>query len=143
MLPATPLAVDLSRSKLLKMGHWIRDELDPVIAREGPEHLHPDDVLALHDLFRALRQSPDITAMDLRSTGIHKAILDISGIATRWPGRLADECDKIINIWSAKFGRLEDLHPFLYGRGGRLEGIASIEESSKQVNATCFTFDHG
>ncbi|KAF1954790.1 hypothetical protein CC80DRAFT_594834 [Byssothecium circinans] len=142
MFPSTLSAINLTRSRLREMGHWIRDELDPVIAREGPEILRPDDVLMLHDFFQALHQSQNITALDLRATGIHKAILDVSGVATRWPGRLADDCDKIISIWTSKFGRLEDLPPFLYGRGGVLDGIASIHESSKQSltkrwQATC------
>ncbi|KAF2120222.1 hypothetical protein BDV96DRAFT_566893 [Lophiotrema nucula] len=72
-----------------------------------------------------------ISALDLRATGIHRAIMEVAGTATRWPGRLADECDKVINIWTTKFGRLDELHPFMYGRGGRLEGIASAEETSK------------
>ncbi|KAF2683819.1 hypothetical protein K458DRAFT_478168 [Lentithecium fluviatile CBS 122367] len=127
------VATDISRPHLRQIAYWIRDELDPIIAREGPEHLRVDDVLILHDIFQALRTSSSITALDLRATGIHKAVLDVSGLATRWPGRLCDDCDKIISIWTAKFGRLEDLHPFLYGRGGRLEGIASVEGSSKQA----------
>lgn len=131
--PMSPLVTDLSRARLRQVSHWIRDDLDPVIAREGPGVLQADDVLTLHDFFQALRASPTITALDLRATGIHKAIMFISGIATRWPGRLADECDIIISLWTARFGRLEDLHPFLYGRGGRLEGIATAEQYSNHV----------
>lgn len=134
MFPATPPVQGITRPRLRQIAHWIRDELDPIIAREGPEHLRADDVLILHDIFQALRSSTMITALDLRATGIHRAVMDVSGMATRWPGRLCDDCDKIIGIWTAKFGRLEDLHPFLYGRGGRLEGIATAEDSTKQVS---------
>ncbi|KAF2442885.1 hypothetical protein P171DRAFT_522571 [Karstenula rhodostoma CBS 690.94] len=130
MATATISTLDLSRPRLRQVSHWIRDELDPLVAREGPELLRADDVLTLHDIFQALETSPSVTALDLRATGIHRAVMEISGIATRWPGRLADDCDKLIDLWTTKFGRLEDLHPFLYGRGGRLEGIASIEETS-------------
>lgn len=125
--------VDLSRPRLRHLCGWIRDELDPIVAREGPGSLAADDVLVLHDLFQALRTSTKITSLDLRATGIHRAIMEISGVATRWPGRLCDDCNKIIKIWTSKFGKLQDLHPFLYGRGGRLEGIASGMELSKQV----------
>jgi hypothetical protein len=130
MYPATPPVADITRPKLRHIAYWIRDELDPIIAREGPEQLRANDVLVLHDMFQVLRTSTTITALDLRATGIHKAVIDVSGIATRWPGRLCDDCDKIINIWTAKFGRLEDLRPFLYGRGGRLEGIRSLNNST-------------
>lgn len=126
--------VDLSRPRLRRISHWIRDELDPIVAREGPGILRADDLLTLHDIFQALKNSYALTALDLRATGIHRAVMEIAGRATRWPGRLADDCDKLIDLWRANFGRLEDLHPFLYGRGGRLEGIASIEETSKAVS---------
>lgn len=134
MATATISTFDLSRPTLRQVSHWIRDELDPLVAREGPEMLRADDVLTLHDIFQALKTSLSVTALDLRATGIHRAVMEISGIATRWPGRLADDCDKLIDLWTTKFGCLEELHPFLYGRGGRLEGIASIEDTSKLVS---------
>ena len=133
MFPTTPPAPDMSRQRLRQIASWIRDDLDPVIAREGPDHLRADDVLSLHEIFQALRASTAISALDLRATGIHRAVMEVSGTATRWPGRLADDCDRIITVWSVKFGRLDALHPFMYGRGGRLEGIAQAEEISKAV----------
>ncbi|KAF1923202.1 uncharacterized protein M421DRAFT_75904, partial [Didymella exigua CBS 183.55] len=131
--PVTPPVMDISRQKLKEFAHWIRDDLDILVAREGPDILRPDDVLTLHELFVALRHSTTITALDLRATGIHRAVKDIAGIATRWPRRLCDDCDKIITIWTSKFGRFEDLPPFLYGRGGRLEGIASVSEYTREA----------
>jgi hypothetical protein len=132
--PTTPpIQPDLSRQRLKQIARWIRDELDLRVAREGPDILRPDDVLTLHETFIALRHAHNVTISDLRATGIHKAIQDISGVATRWPGRLCDDCDKIIDIWTAKFGPFSEIHPFLFGRGGRLEGIASIHEYSREV----------
>jgi hypothetical protein len=131
--PATPPATDLSRSQLKALTKWIRDDLDLLVAREGPNVLRPDDVLTLHDTFVQLRLSTTITALDLRASGIHRAIQDISGVATRWPGRLCDDCDKIIELWTMKFGPFGEIRPFLYGRGGRLEGIASATEHSREV----------
>lgn len=135
--------MDLSRPRLKQLAAWIRDDLDITVAREGPEKLRADDVLILHELFQALQLSRSITNLDLRATGIHRAIIEVAGIATRWPGRLADDCDKIISMWAERFGPLKDLHPFMYGRGGRLEGIASAEEFSKGVRGfyTLILFD--
>ncbi|KAF2827837.1 hypothetical protein CC86DRAFT_444974 [Ophiobolus disseminans] len=133
MLPDTPRAVDLSRPRLKQLTKWIRDDLDLLVARQGPNALHPDDVLTLHDTFVELRYNTDITVLDLRATGIHRAIQDIAGVATRWPGRLCDDCDKIIALWTERFGLLSALHPFLFGRGGRLEGIASATEYSREA----------
>lgn len=124
----------MSRSRLKRLAIWIRDELDLLVAREGPNILRPDDVLKLHETFIALRQAENITLQDLRATGIHKAVLDIAGVATRWPSRLCDDCDNIIVVWRARFGPFNDLRPFLYGRGGRLEGIASVAEHSQEVS---------
>lgn len=130
---------DVSRRTLKQLARWIRDDLDTLVSREGPGVLRPDDVVTLHEYFVALRQSTSITARDLRATGIHMAVKDVSGIATRWPGRLCDECDKIIQLWTSKFGPFEDLHPFLYGRGGRLEGIGSVNEYTRKVRHPCNT----
>ncbi|KAF2816147.1 uncharacterized protein BDZ99DRAFT_542388 [Mytilinidion resinicola] len=134
LLPSqlTPMTVteDLSISRLTAIATWIRDHLDPRIAREGADILKSEDVLILHDIFIAL-QHTELSANTLRATRIHKAILEISGKATRWPGRLADECDKILALWRRRFGPLEGLRPFLYSKGGRLDGIASVTETSR------------
>lgn len=134
--PFASLAPDTSRRTLKQLARWIRDDLDVLVSREGPGILRPDDVVTLHEHLVALHQSTTVTAVDLRATGIHMAVKDIAGIATRWPGRLCDECDKVIAIWTHKFGSFEDLRPFLYGRGGRLEGIGSVNEYSREVR--CF-----
>lgn len=100
---------DLFRSRLRQLAAWIRDMLDPLIAREGP----------------------DISATTLRATRIHRAIMEVAGKATRWPSRLADECDKVLWIWRERFGSLEALRPFLYCRGGRLETVAGIGDVTR------------
>ncbi|OCK79687.1 hypothetical protein K432DRAFT_60095 [Lepidopterella palustris CBS 459.81] len=125
-----PPGPDLSRPRLREIASWIRDTLDPLIAREGPDVMNIDDFLTLHEIFIAL-QYADISATALRATRIHRAVLEVASKATRWPGRLADECDRIIMIWRARFGPLEDLRPFLYGRGGRLEGIAGVTDITR------------
>ncbi|KAL1800993.1 hypothetical protein ACET3X_001335 [Alternaria dauci] len=133
-IPNTPPSqVDLSRPRLKQLAVWIRDELDLRVARDGPNVLHPDDVLTLHETFVALPHAQNITTSTLRATGIHKAVQDIAGVATRWPGKLCDDCDKIIDVWTAKFGPFSAIHPFLFGRGGRLEGIASINDYSQEA----------
>jgi hypothetical protein len=142
MYPSTPPPANLSRSRLKALAKWVRDELDLLVAREGPNVLRPDDVLILHETFIALGNARDITALDLRATGIHRAVLDIAGVATRWPSRLCDDCDKIVSIWTARFGPLKELHPFLFGRGGRLEGIASVTDFSREVSPTNVRFTH-
>lgn len=88
--------VELTRPALKEVASWIRDTLDPAIAREGPDYLRADDVLTLHELFISLLNSTTITALDLRATGILRAVMDVCGTATRWPGRLADDCDAIL-----------------------------------------------
>lgn len=136
LYPAIPRAGNLSRSILKELTGWIRDEVDVLVARDGPNILRPDDALTLHEIFIALRQAENISVSDLRATGIHKAVQDIAGLATRWPGRLCDDCDEIISAWTKKFGPLHHLHPFLYGRGGRLEGIATVSDHSREVRLT-------
>lgn len=135
-LPLTSPGPDISRHQLKQLARWIRDDLDVLVAREGPDVLRPDDVVRLHEMFLTLRHATNITALDLRATGIHKAVKDIAGTATRWPSRLLDDCDKVISVWTSKFGPLNELHPFLFGRNGRLEGIAIQAEYSREVRLT-------
>jgi hypothetical protein len=135
--PTSPdIDTKFSRTQLKDVAAWIRDDLDKLVARRGPDSLRPDDVLALHDIFVDLRESTTITASDLRASGIHKAVKMISDGAFRWPTRLCIECDKIISAWTTKFGEFSELHPFLHGRGGRLEGISNTTEFSRQVEGT-------
>ncbi|KAI4686731.1 hypothetical protein J4E81_008391 [Alternaria sp. BMP 2799] len=102
--PVTPpVHPDLSRPRLKQIARWIRDELDLRVARDGPDVLRPDDVLTLHETLVALRQAQNITISVLRATGIHKAVQDVAGVATRWPSRLCDDCDKIVDSWTAKW----------------------------------------
>ncbi|KAH7109853.1 hypothetical protein B0J11DRAFT_601363 [Dendryphion nanum] len=131
MFPSSSSGVDLSRTRLRQISSWIRDDLDILVARDGPDKLRSDDVLTLHEVFQALRLSETITGLDLRATGIHRAIMEVAGVATRWPGKLIDDCDRIISVWNAKFGSLQELRPFMYGRGGRLEGIANAHEYTR------------
>ena len=113
----------LGPDELKLLARWIRDHLDPMIAREGPQALKPDDVLYLHDMFIAFAKDPlgvGITSQTLRYSRMHRAILDITGKATRWPGRLVDLCDEVVEVWEKLFGRLKEMPLLLYGEGGRL-----------------------
>ncbi|THW39345.1 hypothetical protein D6D25_04851, partial [Aureobasidium pullulans] len=74
---------------------WIRDELDPVVAREGPDTLRPDTVVILFKFFEQLRTSY-LTLEYIRDSRIHLALIDIAGRATRWPVKLIDEAEEII-----------------------------------------------
>ncbi|KAL9062269.1 MAG: hypothetical protein Q9157_009073, partial [Trypethelium eluteriae] len=126
--------------ELKYMARWIRDELDPQVAREGPQALKPDDVLILHDAFTAFALNPSnigISLPVLRYSRIHRAIQIIARKATRWPGRLIDLCDDIIVIWEQLWGPLNDVQLILYGEGGRLwhvvkPGYFTHEETVRQ-----------
>ncbi|KAL9094985.1 MAG: hypothetical protein Q9165_002587 [Trypethelium subeluteriae] len=102
--------------ELKYMARWIRDELDPQVAREGPQALKPDDVLRLHDAFTAFALNPSTIGISLpvlRYSRIHRAIQIIARKATRWPGRLIDLCDDIIVIWEQLWGPLNDVQLIL------------------------------
>jgi hypothetical protein len=120
-----PGTVALTVDNLRECASWIRDVLDPVIARNGPEILHPNDVLFLHELFTRMSYA-DVTYSMLRTSRIHCAITEIAGKATRWPGRLCDECDIVIEVWKARWGQdflQRGLRSNLWGSSGRLQGV--------------------
>lgn len=108
----------------------IRDILDPLVAREGPNALLPEDVLAVHNLLAALRKFA-VPQDVIRFSRIHFAVADICGKATRWPTSLAERADVVTRRFEAMFGPIKELRPPLFEMGGRLWGICGMELSNK------------
>ncbi|KAK8177750.1 hypothetical protein IWX90DRAFT_492879, partial [Phyllosticta citrichinensis] len=125
------MAPDLSKEALRERASWIRDVLDPQIARDGPEVMSPDDVLTLHELFQALLDVEQLSLSVLRYSRIHMAVMDVCGKATRWPKKLAEGCDHVVDVWTERFGRLTDVRPRLCKSEGRLNGICTGLEMTR------------
>ena len=123
---------EIEVSLLTEKARWIRDMLDPVVARDGPDELSADQVVTLFKLITRLRRSR-ISVESLRSSRIHLAVGTISGPATRWPGTLVEEADKLIENWTTRYGPLEEVGTDLYEAGGRLHGICTPEDLSKEM----------
>lgn len=115
---------------LLEQCRWIRDDLDPQIARDGPDALHSDDVLTLDEFLRRLLTS-NICLEDIRFSRLHLAIMSISGQATRWPSKLIERADTLKDAWETEHGSLKTLGTPLYETGGRLNGVCKLEDLSK------------
>ncbi|KAK6001848.1 hypothetical protein QM012_002338 [Aureobasidium pullulans] len=111
---------------------WIRDELDPLVARDGPDTLRPDTVITLFKLFEQLRTS-DLTLDIIRDSRIHLALIEISRRATRWPVRLIDEAEEIVLKWECEWGPLSSIKVNLYDTGGRLHGISTPEDLQREL----------
>ncbi|KAL1642974.1 hypothetical protein SLS58_005216 [Diplodia intermedia] len=126
------MSPSFSKEVLRQRACWIRDDLDPRISRDGPECMQPDDVLTLHELFLGL-QNVDLSISVLRYSRIHVAVLEVSGKATRWPKRLAEECDKVIELWTKKYGKLSDIRPRLFNPDGRLYGVCTGRELTRDA----------
>lgn len=120
---------------LRKTSAWVRDTLDPLMARDGPSELHPDDVLTLHDIFLAL-QHHQISLATMQFSRIHLAVSEVCGKATRWPTKLADEADRVIRCLESCYGPLETIQTPLYEVGGRLHGISEPRHLTRDVSWT-------
>ncbi len=116
---------------LRQQARWIRDDLDPQIARDGPDALHSDDLLTLDSFLRRL-QSSKVPVEDIRFSRLHLAILLIGGKATRWPSKLIERADALEAKWKGDYGPLKSIEPLLYETGGRLNGICKPEDLSKE-----------
>lgn len=127
MATTSPTATELRLRAI-----WIRDVLDPPIARDGPDTMHPNDVLILHELFTQLQRC-EVTRCALRFSRIHYAVAEVAGKATRWPSRLADECDKLVERWEGQYGPLRGLRPVLYHSGGRLHGVCAPQDLTREA----------
>jgi hypothetical protein len=131
---ASPIPSILSSSALRETASWIRDVLDPAVAREGSGQLQPDDVLTLHNLLIALRQY-SVPLSTIRYSRIHLAVSEICGKATRWPAKLCDEADLVVQELEAAFGPLRNIPVLLFEKGGRLWNICGQTQLSNSVSA--------
>lgn len=133
MLPASKKERDVSITTLLNPSYlkskarWIRDTLDPLVARDGPEAISVEDALDLDQFLRKLLLVM-LPVQDIRTSRIHFSLLEIAGHSTRWPHRLIERAEAIIKAWHAKFGKLQDLGVELLGPGGRLDGIVGAAD---------------
>lgn len=116
---------------LRKQSRWIRDDLDPQVARDGPDALHSDDILTLDEFLRRLLTSK-VQLEDIRHSRLHSAILAICGQATRWPKKLIERADSLSIAWEVEYGPLKNITPVLYEPGGRLHGVCKPEDTSKE-----------
>lgn len=116
---------------LRKQARWIRDYLDPQVARDGPDTLHSDDVLKLDEFLRRLLAS-NVSLDDLRYSRIHSAVVEMAGRATRWPKRLIERCEALEKAWGDQYGPMRGLKTPLYEPGGRLHGICRPEDLDRE-----------
>lgn len=139
--PSTPLALYpqpflISISDIRQNIAWIRDTLDPLVAREGHAVLTPHEVLAVHAFLGRIRIQP-FKLETIRQTRLYQMLTLLRGKATRWPRVIIDECDDIIELWTVQYGSMRGLRTPLYEDGGRLFGICKARDVSTSV---CFAF---
>lgn len=130
----------IAPENLRKTAAWIRDDLDPLVAREGPQALLLDDVLTIHTLLLAL-QNVQIGIQALRISRIHLAVAEICGKATRWPAKLADEADRVLAHLEDSYGSLQSIRIPLFENKGRLFGICTAGDNSREVSGMCKSLD--
>jgi hypothetical protein len=114
---------------------WIRDDLDPLVARDGPNTLRPDTVILLFKFFEQLRTSY-LSLETIRDSRLHLALIDIAGRATRWPIKLIEEAEDVISRWESEWGPLSSIRVNLYDTGGRLHGVSTPEDVHRELLLT-------
>ncbi|KAF2148526.1 hypothetical protein K461DRAFT_248039, partial [Myriangium duriaei CBS 260.36] len=125
-------ADDLEPETLRKQARWIRDELDPMVSRHGPNSLKPDQVVMVFKFLELLRRSR-VSIEHIRYSRLHMAISCISNTATRWPRLVIDEADKLLENWTTRYGDIREIGIVLYEEGGRLFGVCAPHDISKEV----------
>lgn len=129
-----PLPEILGRGALRRTASWIRDDLDPMIAQEGPKSLLQDDVVSIHALLIKIQQH-EIPLYTLKFSRIHLAIGDICGKATRWPTKLAIEAERAVAHLECSFGPLKQIRLPLFEPGGRLSGVCLAGDITQEVRS--------
>jgi hypothetical protein len=120
----------LDPESLKSAAGWVRDELDPIIAREGPSSLQPDDVLTIHNLLVSIKSAPPAFQV-VSFSRIHLAIQAICGKATRWPTKLADEADMAMDAIESRHGPVGKIKFPLFETGGRLWNVCEPQDTTK------------
>jgi hypothetical protein len=124
----------LDPESLRSSAGWIRDELDPIVAREGPSSLEPDDVLTVHNLLVSIKSAPPMLQV-ISFSRIHLAIQAICGKATRWPTKLADEADRAMDAIEIRHGPVRGIRFPLFEPGGRLWNVCEPQDTSDLKDA--------
>jgi len=122
----------IDRNILKDRARWIRDDLDLEVAREGPNHLTADQVVLLFKFLGQLRQSR-VPLEDIRWSRVHHAVGCIAARATRWPRTLIEEAEKVLENWTIRYGDVDEIGSPLYEEGGRLFGVCTPDDVSKEV----------
>jgi hypothetical protein len=110
----------------------IRDDLDPVIAREGPHALDANKALAINAVLMGLHLH-QISLYTIRCSRIHMAIETIRGKATRWPSALADQADSVLEMMDRSYGPMRLVRPLIFEEGGRLHNICLPSDITQRV----------
>jgi len=125
-------ADEISVEHLHHKAAWIRDDLEPNVARHGPDWLKPDQVVHVFSLLEQLRHS-QIPVETIRSSRIHLAVLTLTSPGTRWPKTVVELAEKVTLDWSKTCGDINAIGIDLYEPGGRLHGICLPTDLTKEV----------
>ena len=79
-----PSAEDLDPESLRKQARWIRDELDPMVSRHGPDSLKPDQVVMVFKFLEMLRRSR-VPIEHIRYSRLHMPLILISRLCQVTP----------------------------------------------------------
>ena len=130
-MPLTPAA----------LAHWtrrIRHTLTPALLTPSlaPARVLPPATLDdLHAFFRDLADTP-LTPPLLRSTRVHRALLEIAEPGGGWPAGLAQRAEAVLAKWEGMIREVE--RRGIWGVGGRMEGcvaVRGVEEEGELVQA--------
>ena len=139
LIPPAPYLLEIS--DIRQNVNWIRDTLDPLVAREGSSVLDPDDALTVHAFLDRVRTQP-FRLETIRQTRLYQTLSLIRGKATRWPRLIIDECDAVIEVWTMQFGSLSALRTPLYEKRGQvvwgLQGEGSFDWGTGAVSLLYF-----
>jgi hypothetical protein len=122
----------LQSDALQAIASRIRDNLDPMIAREGPHALDANEALVINAVLMGLHLH-QISLHSIRYSRIHTAIETIRGKATRWPSALADQADSVLEMMEKTYGPIKLIQPLLFEAGGRLHKICLPSDITQSV----------
>ncbi|KAG8528910.1 uncharacterized protein KY384_006599 [Bacidia gigantensis] len=123
LLSTTPSSDAKDITSLRLHATYIRDTLVPLLSSDRDLPIQ-EAILLRNILSKISRISPIATDM-LRQTRIERALKIIATSGSPWPADTVRQAKVILRRWEKEVGfPLDSIRADLFGRGGRLEGLA-------------------
>ena len=100
----------------------------------GTAAVRADVILDLESFLVQVSKYTEIKLETLHHSRLHRAVQLISSNTAIWPCKITELSQRILAVWMALFGSLDDIRPNVFGYDGRLWGVSKAHETNHEVS---------